>query len=77
MLKPLDTPRLARLAGQYGTPLWIYDAAIIRERIDQLRAFDVIRFAQKACSNIHILRLMRDAGVRVICNLSAMAAISV
>ena len=65
MLKPLDTPRLARLAGQYGTPLWIYDAAIIRERIHQLRAFDVIRFAQKACSNIHILKLMGEEGVRV------------
>jgi diaminopimelate decarboxylase len=25
-----------------------------------LRHFDVIRFAQKACSNIYILRLMRE-----------------
>jgi diaminopimelate decarboxylase len=65
MLKPLDTRHLARLASQYGTPLWVYDAALIRERIDQLRAFDVIRFAQKACSNINILRLMREQGVRV------------
>ena len=62
---PLDTCRLAKLAGQYGTPLWLYDAAVIRERIDQLRAFDVVRFAQKACSNIHVLRLMREQGVRV------------
>lgn len=62
---PLDTSRLVRLAGQYGTPLWIYDAAVIRERIQQLRAFDVVRFAQKACSNIHVLRLMREQGVRV------------
>jgi diaminopimelate decarboxylase len=65
MQMPLDTTRLARLAGQHGTPLWIYDAAIIRERIRQLRAFDGIRFAQKACSNIHILRLMREQGVQV------------
>ncbi|AMP03706.1 diaminopimelate decarboxylase [Collimonas pratensis] len=59
----LDTfPELAR---QYGTPLWIYDAATIVERIEQLKAFDVIRFAQKACSNIHILKLMREQGVMV------------
>lgn len=59
----LDTfPALAR---RHGTPLWIYDAATIVERIAQLRAFDVIRFAQKACSNIHILQLMREHGVVV------------
>jgi diaminopimelate decarboxylase len=59
----LDTfPELAR---HYGTPLWIYDADTIVERIGQLKAFDVIRFAQKACSNIHILKLMREQGVMV------------
>ena len=65
MLKPLDTTRLVRLAGQHGTPLWIYDAGIIRARIQQLRAFDGIRFAQKACSYLAILRLMREQGVQV------------
>jgi diaminopimelate decarboxylase len=65
MQMPLDTARLIRLAGQHGTPLWIYDAAVIRERIAQLRQFDVIRFAQKACSNINILRLMREQEVLV------------
>jgi len=65
MQTPLDTRQLAELAGQYGTPLWVYDAAVIRERIDQLRAFDVVRFAQKACSNVNILRLMREQGVLV------------
>ena len=56
---------LSALAAEYGTPLWIYDAAAIRRRIAQLSAFDVIRFAQKACSNIHILKEMRKAGVQV------------
>jgi diaminopimelate decarboxylase len=65
MQTSLDSARLARLAQQYGTPLWIYDAAVIRERIRQLRAFEVIRFAQKACSNINILALMRSEGVAV------------
>jgi diaminopimelate decarboxylase len=45
--------------------LWVYEAAIIRQRIAALKAFDVIRFAQKACSNLHILRLMRAEGVLV------------
>jgi diaminopimelate decarboxylase len=57
--------QLAQLAQQFGTPLWVYDAATIRERIGQLRTFDVVRFAQKACSNIQILRLMREAGAKV------------
>ena len=56
---------LSQLAQQHGTPLWVYDAALIRERIGQLAAFDVVRFAQKACSNIHLLQLMREAGARV------------
>jgi len=65
MQQPLDTSRLARLAGRHGTPLWVYDAAVLRERIAQLRAFDVVRYAQKACSNLHILRLVKDQGVLV------------
>lgn len=57
--------QLAETAQQYGTPLWCYDARTIRARIDQLQGFDVIRYAQKACSNLHILRLIREQGVRV------------
>ena len=56
---------LPDLARRFGTPLWAYDAQVITERIQQLRAFDVIRFAQKACSNIHLLKLMRSQGVVV------------
>jgi diaminopimelate decarboxylase len=65
MQLPLDTPRILRLAQRHGTPLWVYDAAIIRERIASLKAFDTIRYAQKACSNLHILKLMREEGVLV------------
>ncbi|HXA47819.1 MAG TPA: diaminopimelate decarboxylase [Burkholderiaceae bacterium] len=60
-----NTSQLSALATQYGTPLWVYDAASIRQRIAELRQFDTIRFAQKACSNTHILRLMREQGVAV------------
>lgn len=56
---------LSQLAQTYGTPLWIYQGETISEHIEQLKAFDVVRFAQKACSNIHILRLMKQQGVKV------------
>lgn len=61
----LSRDNLIRLARQYGGPVWVYQAETIISRIAQLRQFDVIRFAQKACSNIHILRLMRTHGVKV------------
>lgn len=46
-----------------GTPLWLYDAELIRQRVRQVQAFDVVRYAQKANSNTHILSLLRSMGV--------------
>jgi diaminopimelate decarboxylase len=69
MTKPLpvalNPARLTALAAEHGTPLWVYDAATIRERAASLKRFDVVRFAQKACSNVHILKLLRAEGVKV------------
>ncbi|QIL71759.1 diaminopimelate decarboxylase [Diaphorobacter sp. HDW4B] len=65
MSNPFTPTLLWQLADEYGTPLWVYDAETIRSRIAQLKSFDTIRFAQKACSNIHILQLMREQGVKV------------
>ena len=62
---PFNPQQLVELARQHGTPLWVYDADVIRQRIAELRRFDVIRYAQKACSNVHILKLMRDEGAMV------------
>jgi diaminopimelate decarboxylase len=53
------------LAQKFGTPAYIYDAAPIVRRIGQLKQFDAIRYAQKACSNLAILDLMRRHGVLV------------
>jgi len=61
----LTADNLLRLPAEFGCPVWVYDAQIIRRQIAQLSQFDVVRFAQKACSNIHILRLMREQGVKV------------
>ena len=57
--------RLQSLAEAHATPLWVYDAATIRERVERLCMFDTVRFAQKACSNTHVLRLLRGLGVQV------------
>ncbi len=61
----LTAENLLRLPAEFGCPVWVYDAQIIRRQIAALKQFDVVRFAQKACSNIHILRLMREQGVKV------------
>ncbi|MBV7427977.1 MULTISPECIES: diaminopimelate decarboxylase [unclassified Acidovorax] len=65
MSNPFSPAQLWALADQFGTPLWVYDAATIRQRIAQVSNFETVRFAQKACSNIHILKLMREQGVKV------------
>ena len=61
----LNAENLLRLPAEFGCPVWVYDAQIVREKIAALHQFDVVRFAQKACSNIHILSLMREQGVKV------------
>ena len=66
---PFETTRsqiagipVGKLAAEFGTPAYVYDAAQIVERIGDLRAFDGIRYAQKACSNLAILDLVRRHG---------------
>ena len=56
---------VAELARAHGTPLYVYDAAMIRRRCKDLAAWDTIRFAQKACSNLAVLDLVRRLGVVV------------
>jgi diaminopimelate decarboxylase len=53
------------LAKRFATPAFIYERAVIEKRIGELKAFDVVRFAQKACSNLALLALMKRNGVVV------------
>ena len=64
-MNPFTPTTLAELAHTHGTPLWVYDAATIERQVAALRPFDVIRFAQKANSNTHVLRLLKSLGVVV------------
>jgi diaminopimelate decarboxylase len=50
---------VTELVRQFGTPTFVYDAAKIVERVEDLRAFDCVRYAPKACSNLAILDLIR------------------
>lgn len=58
---------LLEIAERYGTPLYVYDAAVLRQQLASLKAFDRVRYAQKACANIHILRALREQGAYVDC----------
>ncbi len=59
-----DIP-VADLAKKYGTPLFVYDASVIRDRAASLKHFDIVRYAQKANSNLAILSLLRECGMLV------------
>jgi diaminopimelate decarboxylase len=56
---------VADLARQFGTPAYVYDAGMILQRLADLAAFDHVRYAQKACSNLAILDLLRRHGASV------------
>ena len=56
---------LQELTKRHGTPIYAYDASVIRQRCADLRDWDTVRFAQKACSNLAILDLVRREGVLV------------
>ena len=56
---------LVDLAKRHGTPFFAYDRAVIEKRVSELKSFDVIRYAQKASSNLGLLALMRKLGVVV------------
>jgi diaminopimelate decarboxylase len=64
-LPPPLIEAVCKSARSVGTPFWLYETEPMRRRVRQLRAFDCIRFAQKANSNIHILRILRAMGVLV------------
>ncbi|QJC36687.1 diaminopimelate decarboxylase [Enterobacteriaceae endosymbiont of Donacia simplex] len=61
----ITTETILFLIKKYKTPFWLYCAENIKNKILQLKKFDIIRFAQKSCSNINILKLMKCEGVKV------------
>lgn len=59
--------RVAELAAEYGTPLFVYSRQTFLDHFDRLReAFaelnPVVCFSVKSCHNLHLLRLLKDRG---------------
>ncbi len=63
-----DPALLRSLAEKVGTPYWLYDARVLRQRIKDIQYITgtegvQARFAMKACPATKILREMKDAGI--------------
>ena len=64
--------KLIELADKYGTPLYVYDGDVIKEKYQSFKnAFKVkdlkIHFAAKALSNLSILKLFKELGSGLDC----------
>lgn len=65
---PHDPALLRSLAEKVGTPFWLYDARVIRQRIGDVQFMSdspgvQARFAMKACPATKVLREMKSAGI--------------
>ncbi len=56
---------VADLVRDFGTPTYVYDGQVMAERIADLAPFDVVRYAQKANSNLAVLDWVRRHGAMV------------
>ena len=58
---------ISQLAKEFGgVPLYVYDAGTIARRCAELtKNFPIVRYAQKACSNIAIVKFVRARGLVV------------
>lgn len=73
MANSLSNEQLVALAQQFGTPLYVYNAAKIKEQYGRLtNAFEGIDatffFASKALTNINILRYIKSIGCNIDCS---------
>ena len=65
ILNQIGGVAIGQIAEKFSTPTYVYDQAVIEQRVKDLAAFPTIRYAQKANSNIAILSLVRRLGVEV------------
>lgn len=73
MSKVLSNTDLAKIADEFGTPLYVYDADKIKEQYNKLTAAfkntdTVFFYACKALTNINILRYIKSLGANVDCS---------
>jgi diaminopimelate decarboxylase len=73
MPEVLSNEKLAAIADEFGTPVYVYHADKIAEQYQKLKnAFNgqdvVIFYAAKALTNIHILKFIKSLGCNVDCS---------
>src|SRR6478735_4075095 len=73
MTNPLSHAGLISIAEEFGTPLYVYHAEVIKEQYQKLQhAFQqtntVFFYACKALTNINILRYIKSLGANVDCS---------
>ncbi|WP_343188984.1 diaminopimelate decarboxylase [Buchnera aphidicola (Chaitoregma tattakana)] len=56
---------IRKIIKKNNSPFWLYKEQDILNQIKKLKKFDVIRFAQKSCSNINILKIMKRNKLKV------------
>ena len=69
----IPSDELSAIASEFGTPTYVYDAALMRERCRALSAAcgdypHVMHYAIKANATLAIVRLMRECGARADAN---------
>jgi diaminopimelate decarboxylase len=64
-LYPVTSFDVAKVAKKYETPVWVYEQAILEKRAQEVQAFDLVRYAQKANSNLAILTILKNQGIKV------------
>ena len=73
MSKVLSNTELVKIADEFGTPLYVYDADKIKEQYNKLTAAfkntdTVFFYACKALTNINILKYIKSLGANVDCS---------
>ena len=66
----IDGVSVLELCKEFGTPLYVYDAAVIERQYNRLKnAFGKtkidVHYACKALNNINILKLIKNLGGKV------------
>ncbi|MFT4303680.1 MAG: diaminopimelate decarboxylase [Candidatus Woesearchaeota archaeon] len=66
----LQKEKLQKYAKKYGTPLYVYDGDLIKQRYNELHKFITwpklkIFYAMKANYNVHILNLLKEQGANI------------
>lgn len=69
---PLSKEVLLQIAQEYGTPVYVYHAEVMRHQMQRLRSAFTwfphqVYYAVKALTNIQVLRLLHGAGARMDC----------